>query len=78
MTTLGYTLSSEEFDPADLARHAVAEEKAGFDFAMVSDHPDPQSRSANLPVRDLLVVLGPLLPALGQTQFRGSPCSAVN
>jgi coenzyme F420-dependent glucose-6-phosphate dehydrogenase len=38
---LGYTLSSEEFPPAELARHAARAEEAGFEFALVSDHFHP-------------------------------------
>lgn len=41
MTTLGYALSSEEHTPADLIRHAVAAEDAGFEFALISDHFHP-------------------------------------
>jgi len=38
---LGYTLSSEEHGPNELVRNARAAEKAGFGFAMVSDHFHP-------------------------------------
>jgi len=38
---LGYTLSSEEHGPNELVRNARAAEKAGFGFAMVSDHSHP-------------------------------------
>jgi G6PDH family F420-dependent oxidoreductase len=41
MTEFGYTLSSEEHAPADLVRHAVRAEAAGFDFASISDHYHP-------------------------------------
>lgn len=41
MITLGYTLSSEEFDPQDLVEHAVRAERAGFEHAIVSDHFHP-------------------------------------
>lgn len=41
MTTWGYTLSSEEFAPADLVRYAALAEDAGFDFLTVSDHYHP-------------------------------------
>jgi coenzyme F420-dependent glucose-6-phosphate dehydrogenase len=44
MPVLGYTLSSEEFGPTELVRHAIAAEKAGFEFAMISDHYHPWSR----------------------------------
>jgi G6PDH family F420-dependent oxidoreductase len=37
----GYTLSSEEFTPADLVRFAKLAEDAGFDFAVISDHFHP-------------------------------------
>jgi coenzyme F420-dependent glucose-6-phosphate dehydrogenase len=38
---LGYALSSEEHSPAELVRHAVAAEEAGFDFGLISDHIHP-------------------------------------
>lgn len=38
---IGYTLSSEEFGPDDLVRHAYTAEEAGFDFAVISDHYHP-------------------------------------
>jgi coenzyme F420-dependent glucose-6-phosphate dehydrogenase len=38
---IGYTLSSEEHGPRDLAQNAAAAEAAGFDFVMVSDHYHP-------------------------------------
>ncbi|MGD9703807.1 MAG: TIGR03557 family F420-dependent LLM class oxidoreductase [Acidimicrobiia bacterium] len=41
MTAWGYTLSSEEFDPAELVRLAGSAEEAGFSFASVSDHFHP-------------------------------------
>jgi coenzyme F420-dependent glucose-6-phosphate dehydrogenase len=41
MTELGYTLSSEEFYPADLVRFAQRAEEAGFGYALVSDHYHP-------------------------------------
>jgi len=41
MTRFGYALSSEEHTPSDLVRNAVIAEKAGFDFAMISDHYHP-------------------------------------
>jgi G6PDH family F420-dependent oxidoreductase len=41
MTRFGYALSSEEHTPSDLVRNAVMAEKAGFDFAMISDHYHP-------------------------------------
>src|SRR2546430_15317140 len=41
MIHLGFTLSSEEFGPRDLVRFAVSAEKAGFEFALVSDHYHP-------------------------------------
>ena len=41
MTQLGYTLSSEEFGPAELVRFAAGAERAGFDFLSVSDHFHP-------------------------------------
>ena len=41
MTRFGYALSSEEHAPADLVRHAVLAEEAGFEFALISDHFHP-------------------------------------
>ncbi|HVE45466.1 MAG TPA: TIGR03557 family F420-dependent LLM class oxidoreductase [Acidimicrobiales bacterium] len=38
---IGYALSSEEHAPADLVRHAVRAEEAGFTFAGISDHFHP-------------------------------------
>jgi len=44
MTKIGYALSSEEYEPAELVRHAQAAEAAGFDFAFISDHFPPWTR----------------------------------
>ena len=41
MTEFGYALSSEEHGPTALVDHAVAAERAGFTFALVSDHFHP-------------------------------------
>jgi G6PDH family F420-dependent oxidoreductase len=41
MAAFGYTLSSEEHGPRALVEHAVAAERAGFDFAVISDHFHP-------------------------------------
>jgi G6PDH family F420-dependent oxidoreductase len=41
MIKLGYKLSSEEFDAADLVRFAVRAERVGFDFGLISDHFHP-------------------------------------
>jgi G6PDH family F420-dependent oxidoreductase len=38
---IGYALSSEEHSAADLVRHAELAEKAGFGFALISDHYHP-------------------------------------
>jgi coenzyme F420-dependent glucose-6-phosphate dehydrogenase len=38
---IGYSLSSEEHSPTDLVRLAVRAEKAGFRFALISDHYHP-------------------------------------
>jgi G6PDH family F420-dependent oxidoreductase len=38
---IGYALSSEEHRPSDLVAHAVAAERAGFRFALISDHFHP-------------------------------------
>ena len=45
MLKLGYKLMSEEPGPADLVRNAQRAEQAGFDFAAISDHFSPCSRS---------------------------------
>jgi len=45
MTSWGYTLSSEEFGPRQLAANAVKAENAGFDFVTVSDHYHPWTQS---------------------------------
>ena len=41
MTTLGYSLSSEEFDAPTLVAQAERAEQAGFYFAGISDHFHP-------------------------------------
>jgi coenzyme F420-dependent glucose-6-phosphate dehydrogenase len=38
---IGYTLSSEEFGPNELVRFAERAERAGFEFASISDHYHP-------------------------------------
>jgi len=38
MLRLGYKLMSEEHGPKDLVNNAVRAERAGFDFAAISDH----------------------------------------
>jgi G6PDH family F420-dependent oxidoreductase len=38
MTRFGYTLMTEQAGPLDLVRHASGAERAGFDFAVMSDH----------------------------------------
>jgi G6PDH family F420-dependent oxidoreductase len=38
MLKLGYKLMSEEHGPADLVRNGVEAERAGFEFAAISDH----------------------------------------
>src|SRR4051794_15747731 len=45
MVELGYALSSEEHSPRELVRHAVAAERAGFSFALISDHFHPWTDS---------------------------------
>jgi coenzyme F420-dependent glucose-6-phosphate dehydrogenase len=37
----GYALSAEEHSPPDLVRHAVAAERTGFGFGLISDHIHP-------------------------------------
>jgi coenzyme F420-dependent glucose-6-phosphate dehydrogenase len=41
MPEIGYTLSSEEFGPAELVGVAQRAEQAGFTFALISDHYHP-------------------------------------
>ena len=41
MTTFGYFLSCEEYDPAELIDQAVRAEQAGFDALWISDHFHP-------------------------------------
>jgi coenzyme F420-dependent glucose-6-phosphate dehydrogenase len=41
VTQFGYTLSSEEHGPRQLVENAGAAERAGFDFAVISDHFHP-------------------------------------
>ena len=41
MAEFGYWLSSEEHTPSDLVRNAVMAERAGFEWAMISDHYHP-------------------------------------
>lgn len=41
MTRFGYTLMTEQSDPRDLVKYAVAAERAGFDFEVSSDHYSP-------------------------------------
>ncbi|GGE90158.1 LLM class F420-dependent oxidoreductase [Mycetocola zhadangensis] len=41
MTRFGYTLMTEQSDPRELVRYAVAAENAGFDFEVSSDHYSP-------------------------------------
>jgi len=38
MTEFGYTLMGEQSGPSQLVGDAVAAERAGFDFAVASDH----------------------------------------
>ena len=41
MTDFGYTLMTEQAGPRELVQHAVAAERAGFDFEVMSDHYSP-------------------------------------
>jgi coenzyme F420-dependent glucose-6-phosphate dehydrogenase len=41
LPSIGYALSSEEHGPLELVRHAAAAERAGFPYALVSDHFHP-------------------------------------
>jgi len=38
MTEIGYTLMGEQAGPRQLVKDAAAAERAGFDFAVASDH----------------------------------------
>jgi G6PDH family F420-dependent oxidoreductase len=50
MAKIGYTLSGEEFGPRELVEWASAAERAGFDFASISDHFHPWvDRQGNSP-----------------------------
>lgn len=50
MVEIGYALSSEEHEPSELVRQAVAAERAGFGFAAISDHFHPWTwRQGNSP-----------------------------
>ncbi len=50
MAAIGYTLSCEEFGPRTLTAQAVRAERAGFDFAGISDHYHPWvDRQGNSP-----------------------------
>ena len=44
MPAFGYSPSSEEFGPNDLVRFARRAERAGFSFALISDHYHPWTR----------------------------------
>ena len=62
LSKLGYALSSEEFGPFELVNQAVAAEKAGFGFAMISDHYHPWThRQGNSPF--VWAVLGAIAQA---------------
>lgn len=41
MTRFGYTLMTEQAGPRELVEHAVAAERVGFDFEVMSDHYSP-------------------------------------
>jgi G6PDH family F420-dependent oxidoreductase len=41
MTRFGYTLMTEQSGPKDLVRYAVAAERLGYDFELMSDHYSP-------------------------------------
>jgi coenzyme F420-dependent glucose-6-phosphate dehydrogenase len=50
VAAIGYTLSSEEHGPGDLVTYAGLAERAGFDFAAISDHFHPWvDRQGNSP-----------------------------
>ena len=38
MTSIGYTLMTEQSGPKDLVTWAAGAERAGFDFEVMSDH----------------------------------------
>jgi alkanesulfonate monooxygenase SsuD/methylene tetrahydromethanopterin reductase-like flavin-dependent oxidoreductase (luciferase family) len=44
MTSVGYSLSSEEISPKDLVRYAKRAEELGFGFALISDHYHPWTK----------------------------------
>ncbi|MEU4081926.1 LLM class F420-dependent oxidoreductase [Streptomyces venezuelae] len=41
MVRIGYTMMTEQAGPRDLVDHVVGAERAGFDFAVISDHSFP-------------------------------------
>jgi coenzyme F420-dependent glucose-6-phosphate dehydrogenase len=45
MTNFGYTLSSEEFGPAELVQHGRRAEEEGFEFVTISDHFHPWTQA---------------------------------
>ena len=45
MTEFGYALSSEEHGPIELVEYAARAERAGFEFALISDHYHPWTDS---------------------------------
>jgi alkanesulfonate monooxygenase SsuD/methylene tetrahydromethanopterin reductase-like flavin-dependent oxidoreductase (luciferase family) len=51
MLEIGYKLSSEEFGPEQLVEQAVLAERAGFTFALISDHFHPWTDPRGRPVR---------------------------
>lgn len=77
MTEFGYTLSSEEFSPAELVRLAVQAENAGFTHAVISDHYHPwtnQQGQSNF----VWGVLGGLARATRQIQIgTGVTCPLI-
>jgi G6PDH family F420-dependent oxidoreductase len=77
MIELGYALSSEEHGPSDLVRYASGAERAGFSFALVSDHFHPWTdRQGESPF--VWSVLGAIAEATGTLRLgTGVTCPTI-
>lgn len=75
--TIGYTLSSEEFRGPELVEHAQMAERAGFEYALISDHFHPWiSKQGESPF--VWSVLGALAEATESISFgTGVTCPTV-
>ena len=62
MTRFGYTLMTEQSGPRQLVDHAVAAERAGFDFEVSSDHYTPWLTSQGRHPGNLAIYRGSLFP----------------